>query len=951
METHEGFIRRHLGPSDLDIARMLSTLGVESLDELIEQTIPASIRMNGALSLPPAMTEEEALVALKRLANENQVWRSFMGMGYHRCRTPTVILRNLIENPSWYTSYTPYQAEISQGRLEALLTFQTMVQDLTAMEISNSSLLDEATAAAEALAMVVRSKVKKRKKDVSLKKFLVSDLCHPNTISIVQTRSKPMGVETVVSAHGAFDFDEDTIGILLQYPSTTGTIEDYEAVISKAKAVGAMVVMATDLMALTMLVPPGELGADIVVGNTQRFGVPLGFGGPHAAFLACSKTLSRSMPGRIIGVSRDADGNKALRMALQSREQHIRREKATSNVCTAQALLANVAAMYAVYHGPKGLKSIATKIHRMACRLSSSLKASGYNVSSTFFDTICINQVGPKDVEKIVGNADNKQINLRIHKDNIIIALDECTVDADLRDLADIFEVSLMSTGEEVLQANLLRTSEFMTHETFSSYHSETEMLRYLHKLAKRDLALDTAMIPLGSCTMKLNATSEMIPITWPGFNAIHPNAPASQTKGYATLFETLETWLADITGFDSVSLQPNAGSQGEYAGLLAIKRYHEANGDTRNICLIPTSAHGTNPASAVMVGMKVQKVKCDAEGNIDVEDLRTQAEKAGEQLAALMVTYPSTHGVFEEAIQEVCQIIHQKGGQVYMDGANMNAMVGLSRFGDIGGDVCHLNLHKTFCIPHGGGGPGVGPIGVKSHLAPYLPGNPLEGDSGAVSGAEYGSASILPITWAYIAMCGADGLKKASQVAILSANYLAMCLEEHFPILYRGKNGRSAHECILDVRPFKKYGIEVTDIAKRLIDYGFHAPTMSWPVAGTLMVEPTESEPLKELDRFVEAMIAIRHEIQAIIDGQLTVEESPLRHAPHDQSCLMSMEWEYSYSREVAAFPTKATKENKYWPIVRRVNDAHGDRNLICSCSAWFDSDDEIEKRIEKEA
>ncbi len=942
MELHEGFIRRHLGPSDQDIAYMLSVVGAEQMELFLKETIPDAIRMHKELELPEALTEAQALETLSEMAGANEVWRSFMGMGYYRCHTPTVILRNLIENPSWYTSYTPYQAEISQGRLEALLTFQTMVQDLTSMEISNSSLLDEATAAAEAMAMVVRSKVKKRKKDASTKRFLVSELCHPNTISILQTRAVPMGVDVVLVDHDTCTVDADTIGILLQYPATNGAVVDYGEVVSKAKEAGAMVVMATDLLALTMLKPPGEMGADIVVGNTQRFGVPLGFGGPHAAFLACSKKLSRSMPGRIIGVSVDATGRKALRMALQSREQHIRREKATSNVCTAQALLANVAAMYGVYHGPKGLKAIANKVHRSTCRLAKSLEVAGYTVSSSFFDTIHVSGMDSKR-EKVLANAQAKRINLRQYNADIVIALDECTTELDLKDLTQVFGVDLIDEVDSTIPSTLLRTTPFMTHETFSSYHSETEMLRYLHKLAKRDLALDTAMIPLGSCTMKLNATTEMIPITWPGFNAIHPHAPRSQTKGYARLFDDIEQWLAEITGFDSVSLQPNAGSQGEYAGLLAIKRYHEArqgDGAPRDICLIPTSAHGTNPASAVMVGMTVKKVKCDDQGNIDLEDLRAQAEMAGNRLAALMVTYPSTHGVFEEAIQEICDVVHGYGGQVYMDGANMNAMVGLSRFGDIGGDVCHLNLHKTFCIPHGGGGPGVGPIGVKAHLAPYLPGNPLETDSGAVAGAEYGSASILPIVWAYIAMCGASGLKKASEVAILSANYLAVRLQDHYPILYRGQHGRSAHECILDVRPFKKYGIEVTDIAKRLIDYGFHAPTMSWPVAGTLMVEPTESEPLKELDRFVEAMIGIRQEIQQVIDGQLTAEESPLRQAPHDQSTLMSMEWEYAYSREVAAFPTASTKDNKYWPVVRRVNDAHGDRNLVCSCSAWFDEE-----------
>ena len=937
MNFKDDFVRRHIGPSDADIATMLTTVGADSLDDLIDQTVPSAIRLNRPLNLPEPRSEQEALSQLMKYANDNQQWRSFMGMGYHRCYTPTVILRNLIENPGWYTSYTPYQAEISQGRLEGLLTFQTMVQDLTGMEISNSSLLDEATAAAEAMAMVVRTKNKRKKKGGIPSKFLVSALCHPNTISVIQVRAAALGV-TVDIFDGMTTDVTDALGVLVQYPATDGRIEAYVDLVAAAKEQGTMVVFATDLMALTCLKSPAELGADIVVGNTQRFGVPLGYGGPHAAFLACSTKLSRTMPGRIIGVSVDAVGNKALRMALQSREQHIRREKATSNVCTAQALLANVAAMYAVYHGPKGLKVIAHHIHGAACRLAHSLKVSGIQVSDAFFDTIAVFNV---DVARVQERAEALEINLRYDGDTVIIALDECVNEQDLSDLASIFDAVLQLEAPSALPQELLRQAPFLTHATFSSHHSETEMLRYLHKLAKRDLALDTAMIPLGSCTMKLNATTEMIPVTWPGFNSLHPHVPTSQTQGYAQLFEDLEQWLAEITGFDAVSLQPNAGSQGEYAGLLAIKRYHESREDiNRTVCLIPTSAHGTNPASAVMVGMTVQKVQCDDDGNIDVEDLRAKAQAAGNSLAALMVTYPSTHGVFEESIVDVCAIIHEQGGQVYMDGANMNAMVGVSRFGDIGGDVCHLNLHKTFCIPHGGGGPGVGPIGVKSHLAPFLPGDPLTADSGAVSGAFQGSASILPISWAYIAMCGAEGLLKASQVAILSANYLAKKLEPHFPVLYKGQNGRSAHECILDVRPFKQYGIEVTDIAKRLIDYGFHAPTMSWPVAGTLMVEPTESEPLSELDRFVEAMVMIRAEIQEVMDGA-NVEASPLRNAPHTQEALMTMDWPYTYSRETAAFPTNSTKENKYWPFIRRINDAHGDRNLICSCSDWFGTED----------
>lgn len=940
----EVFVERHVGPKNQSVQKMLQSVGVENLDQLIDETVPAAIRSKG-LDLPKALTEFESLQKLKGMASKNQVFRSYLGFGYHNTITPSVILRNLIENPSWYTSYTPYQAEISQGRLEALLIFQTMIQDLTCMDISNCSLLDEATAAAEAMTMSHRLVNPKRsRKKVSRDQFFVSELCHPNTISVVQGRAQPLGIEVIIGDHKEFEFSDNTYAVLLQYPATDGSVVDYQPFIQRAKENQSHVIMATDLLALTLLKAPGEMGADIVVGNSQRFGVPLGYGGPHAAFLATREDFKRSMPGRIIGVTIDADGNKALRMALQSREQHIRREKATSNVCTAQALLANVAAMYAVYHGPEGLKAIAKRIHQQAQILGLSLATAGYGITEWFFDTISVEIDASEEVfEEILQEAFDRKINLRAMGNQIIIALDETVTTADLYDIVACFGAKLIQLkvdNSEIpasIPKNLKRESTFLQERCFHDYHSETEMMRYLHRLATKDLGLDTAMIPLGSCTMKLNAATEMIPISWPEFNAIHPFAPVSQAQGYQELFSDLEEWLAEITGFDAISLQPNAGSQGEYAGLLAIRGFHLENGDDgRNVCLIPSSAHGTNPASAVMAGMTVVKVKCDDEGNIDVGDLRTKAEKYKDTLSSLMVTYPSTHGVFEESIQEVCSIIHANGGLVYMDGANMNAMVGIARPGDIGADVCHLNLHKTFSIPHGGGGPGMGPIGVKKHLIPYLPGHPLQDGIKPVSAAPYGSSSILPISWAYIAMLGAEGVTHSSKIAILSANYIASRLKEHYSILYTGKNGRCAHECILDLRPFKKNGIEVADVAKRLMDYGFHAPTMSWPVSGTLMVEPTESESLYELDRFIEAMIMIREEMQEVIDGKIAPEESPLRNAPHTQYCLVK-EWNHSYSRAKAVFPTKATREFKYWPTVRRVNDAYGDRNLVCSCQAWF--------------
>ena len=933
----EVFAGRHIGPRNRDAQKMLESLGLESLEQLIDETVPSSIRSEG-LELPTALSEFEALKTLKKMASKNQVFRSYLGFGYHNTITPSVILRNLIEDPSWYTSYTPYQAEIAQGRLEALLIFQTMVQDLTCMDISNCSLLDEATAAAEAMTMSYRLQNSKRSKKIVRDQFFISELCHPNTISVVQGRAVPLDIDIVVGSVDNFAFSERTYGALLQYPATDGSVIDYQSFIQQAKDNDSQVVLATDLLALTLLKAPGEMGADIVVGNSQRFGVPLGYGGPHAAFLATKDEFKRSMPGRIIGMTIDADGNKALRMALQIREQHIRREKATSNVCTAQALLANVAAMYAVYHGPEGLTAIAQRLHSLARSIQISLDSKGFSVGQSFFDTIVVQFDSEDSVQKIQKLALKKEINLRVDGLKIIIALDETVTKEDCQDVLACFGAEFLEAKEGTsFPETLNRTSSFLEDRCFYEYRSETEMMRYLHRLASKDLGLNTAMIPLGSCTMKLNAATEMLPISWEAFNGLHPYAPKSQALGYQELFSDLEKWLAEITGFDAVSLQPNAGSQGEYAGLLAIRGFHlDNNAQDRKICLIPSSAHGTNPASAVMAGMNVIKVKCDSDGNIDVEDLRAKAEKYTDTLAALMVTYPSTHGVFEESIQEVCSIIHDNGGLVYMDGANMNAMVGIARPGDIGADVCHLNLHKTFAIPHGGGGPGMGPIGVKKHLQPYLPGHPLESGVSPVSAAPYGSSSILPISWAYIAMLGKDGLTNSSKIAILSANYIASRLKEYYPILYTGKNGRCAHECILDLRPFKKDGVEVADVAKRLMDYGFHAPTMSWPVAGTLMVEPTESESLYEVDRFIEAMILIRAEIQEVIDGKIPAKESALANAPHTQYCLVK-EWNYLYSREKAVFPTKATKEFKYWPTVRRVNDAYGDRNLICSCQAWF--------------
>ncbi|MER3494393.1 MAG: glycine dehydrogenase (aminomethyl-transferring) [Mastigocladus sp. ERB_26_2] len=945
-EKLSDFKQRHIGPNADDIRQMLDVLGVSSLDDLINQTVPQSIRLPRALNLPEALSEYAALAKLKEIALKNQIFRSFIGMGYYDTITPAVIQRNILENPGWYTAYTPYQPEIAQGRLEALLNFQTMIIDLTGLEIANASLLDEATAAAEAMSMSYG--ICKNKANA----FFVSQNCHPQTIDVLQTRAKPLGIKIIISDHESFDFSEPIFGAILQYPASDGTIYDYRAFVEKAHAVGALVTVAADPLSLTLLTPPGEFGADIAVGSTQRFGIPLGYGGPHAAYFATKQEYKRQVPGRIVGVSKDAQGKPALRLTLQTREQHIRREKATSNICTAQVLLAVMASMYAVYHGPAGLKKIAENIHTLTGTLAAGLKNLGYKISSeSFFDTIRI-ELGSRNLQDILAGCEAKKINLRIFDEAAVgVSLDETTTIEDVQNLLEIFalgdEFTLPTPPSSHLP--LKRKSPYLTHPIFNRYHSETELLRYLHKLETKDLSLTTSMIPLGSCTMKLNATSEMLPVTWAEFGKIHPFAPKSQTQGYQILFQQLEEWLAEITGFAGISLQPNAGSQGEYAGLLVIRKYHESRGEThRNVCLIPTSAHGTNPASAVMCGMKVVAVACDLQGNIDLDDLKAKAEKHSNELAALMVTYPSTHGVFEEAIQEICAVVHSHGGQVYMDGANMNAQVGLCRPGDIGADVCHLNLHKTFCIPHGGGGPGMGPIGVAAHLVEFLPGHAVMAMSdynpkskiqnpksiGAVSAAPWGSASILVISWMYIAMMGATGLTDATKVAILNANYIAKRLEAHYPILYQGKNGYVAHECILDLRSLKKSAnIEIDDIAKRLMDYGFHAPTVSWPVAGTIMVEPTESESKEELDRFCDAMISIRQEVAEIEAGKADVQDNVLKNAPHTAESLIIGEWNHPYSREQAAYPAPWTREHKFWPAVGRIDAAFGDRNFVCSC------------------
>jgi glycine dehydrogenase len=943
--TLSNFTQRHIGPNPDDIKQMLDILGLSNLDDLIDKTVPQAIRFHQTLNLPAAQSEYAALAKLKQIADKNQVYRSFIGMGYYDCITPTVIQRNILENPGWYTAYTPYQPEIAQGRLEALLNFQTMIIDLTGLEIANASLLDEGTAAAEAMTMSYG--VCKNKSH----NYFVSSECHPQTIDVLQTRAKPLGINIIIGDHQTFDFTETIFGAILQYPATDGTIYDYCDFITKSHAQGALVTVAADPLSLLLLTPPGELGADIAVGSTQRFGIPLGFGGPHAAYFATKEEYKRLVPGRIVGVSKDVNGKPALRLALQTREQHIRRDKATSNICTAQVLLAVMASMYAVYHGPDGLRAIAQNIHELTATLAAGLQKLGYKISSeNFFDTLRV-ELGNTKLEAILDAANERNINLRIFDNSTVgISLDETTTETDLIDIWQIFagtdnlpfsETELNSlTNYQLPITNypLPRESKYLTHPVFNRYHSETELLRYLHQLENKDLSLTSSMIPLGSCTMKLNATSEMIPVTWAEFGKIHPFAPISQTRGYQILFQQLEAWLGEITGFAGISLQPNAGSQGEYAGLLVIHEYHQNRGEGhRNVCLIPQSAHGTNPASAVMCGMKVVGVACDDHGNIDVEDLKAKAEKHSHELSALMVTYPSTHGVFEEAIQEICAVIHSHGGQVYMDGANMNAQVGICRPGDIGADVCHLNLHKTFCIPHGGGGPGMGPIGVASHLVPFLPGHSvvrMGGDLGAVSAAPWGSASILVISWMYIIMMGADGLTEATKIAILNANYIAKKLESYYPVLYQGKNGLVAHECILDLRSLKKSAqIEIDDVAKRLMDYGFHAPTVSWPVAGTIMVEPTESESKQELDRFCDALIAIREEVAAIESGKMDIHDNLLKNAPHTAESLIIGEWNHPYSREQAAYPASWNKEYKFWPSVGRIDAAFGDRNFVCSC------------------
>jgi glycine dehydrogenase len=941
----ESFVPRHVGPDDRDVAEMLKTLGFASLDALIDATVPAKIRQRDGLDLPKGMTEPEVLSYFRALAAKNQVFRSFIGMGYSDCVTPPVIQRNIIENPGWYTAYTPYQAEIAQGRLEALLNFQTMVIDLTGLEIANASLLDEATAAAEAMTMSYALKGKAGKEV-----FLVASECHPQTIDVVKTRASVRGITIRVTSYEDFEIDPYVFGALIQYPATDGAVIDYTKACEQIHAADALVTVAADLMSLVLLTPPGEWGADIVVGNSQRFGVPLGYGGPHAAYFATKDEFKRQIPGRIIGVSRDADGKPALRMALQTREQHIRREKATSNVCTAQVLLAVMASMYAVYHGPQGLTRIARRVHGFTTALAEGLRRLGFSiVHDDYFDTIRV-ALGKRSPQTILDEARSRQINLRAMEDrSIVIALDETVSNKDIENLFAAFNGGKEApfTLDDVLSGadfrydeRFNRTTPFLTHPVFNKHHAETEMLRYMNKLQSRDLSLVHSMIPLGSCTMKLNATAEMMPITWPGFAKIHPFAPLDQTEGYQQLFDELERALGEITGFAAVSLQPNAGSQGEYAGLLVIRAYHASRKQRdRNICLIPQSAHGTNPASAVMAGMKVVVVKTDARGNIDVGDLRAKAQEHAKDLAALMVTYPSTHGVFEESIVEICDIVHKSGGQVYMDGANMNAMVGLCRPADIGADVCHLNLHKTFCIPHGGGGPGMGPIGVAKHLVSFLPGHPVvklhgRDEVGAVSAAPWGSASILPISHAYIKLMGGEGLEYATKIAILNANYIAKRLEPHFPVLYKGAHGTVAHECIVDTRVVKQSsGVEVEDIAKRLMDYGFHAPTVSFPVPGTLMIEPTESEPKEELDRFCDAMISIREEIREIETGEADREDNVLKNSPHTLSRVTSTTWTHPYTREQAAFPADWTHDFKFWPAVARIESAYGDRNLICSC------------------
>ncbi|HST29780.1 MAG TPA: aminomethyl-transferring glycine dehydrogenase [Chthoniobacterales bacterium] len=962
------FARRHIGPNSQETAEMLRRVGFDDLAALIDATVPKNIRLDRELNLPDAKSEAEALAELRHISKKNKVSKSFIGAGYSDCVTPPVIQRNILENPGWYTAYTPYQAELAQGRLEALLNFQTMILDLTKLDIANASMLDEATSAAEAMALCHAS-VPDRKT------FFVADNCHPQTIAVVETRAKPLGIEVKIGNFANFKFDNTVFGALVQYPATDGAIYDYTEFVKQAHDAGALVVVAADVLALTLLRPPGEFGADVAVGSTQRFGVPLGFGGPHAAYFATRDQYKRHMPGRLVGVSHDAEGRPAYRLSLQTREQHIRRDKATSNICTAQVLLAVIASMYAVYHGPRGLRAIAERVHRTARILAAGLEKLGHPLlHQEFFDTVCVHAYG--DANVVAEAAAKRAINLRpLAHEFLCIAVDETTTLKDVRAILDSVieaysqlrerDVNLEELANTIDESPIsVRTSEFLTHPVFNTHDTETEMLRYLRKLESRDLSLCHSMIPLGSCTMKLNATAEMFPISWPEFAKLHPFAPVEQTTGYVEMCDQLEDWLAELTGFAAVSLQPNAGSQGEYAGLLAIREYHASRGEShRNVCLIPTSAHGTNPASAVMAGLRVVPVATLKDGDIDLADLRAKADAHARDLAALMVTYPSTHGVFEPTIREICEIVHAHGGQVYMDGANMNAQCGLCRPGDYGADVCHLNLHKTFCIPHGGGGPGVGPIGVAKHLVPFLPrqfiadsqtGEVIFGDGeegkrrplgngsthphgggtgGNVAATPFGSASILTISWMYIRMMGAIGLKRASEIAILNANYIAKRLDPHFPILFKGKRGLVAHECIVDLRQWKSVGIEVEDVAKRLMDYGFHAPTVSWPVAGTMMIEPTESEPKHELDRFCDAMISIRAEIEAVATGKMDKQNNPLKNAPHTARQFAAEKWERPYSREEAAYPAPWTREHKFWPSVARIDNVYGDRNLFCSC------------------
>lgn len=953
---HDEFISRHIGPSAQQQQEMAHTLGFESVDALIDATVPAQIRRSSALNLPGAQREVDVLQQLQCMADKNNVFRSHIGMGYYGTFTPGVIQRNVLENPGWYTAYTPYQAEISQGRLEALLTYQQMVLDLTGMELANASMLDEATAAAEAMTLLHRVN---RKNKSSL--FLVAEDCHPQTLAVLRTRARPLGIDIEVGDPGELLGGQDAFGLLLQYPGSSGRVSDPAPVIERAHAQNTLVVVASDLLALLLLRSPGEAGADVVIGNTQRFGVPMGYGGPHAAFFATRDAYKRSTPGRIIGVSIDRHGDTALRMALQTREQHIRREKATSNICTAQALLAIMAAFYAMYHGPTGLRRIAERTHRLTLLLAGKLKHVGIELQHEhFFDTLTLEPGAERAA--ILERANVAGINLRTDRvDTLGISLDETSTLADVQQLLQVLtgdsqaQIDGDVLPDQAIPAGLEREVDYLQHPLFNEYHSETDMLRYMRRLENRDIALNRAMIPLGSCTMKLNATTEMLPVTFPGFALMHPFAPAEQAVGYRELIDSLEQMLAECTGYDAISMQPNAGSQGEYAGLLAIRRYHESRGDQhRDICLIPSSAHGTNPASAVLAGMRVVIVECDNEGNVDIEDLRAKAGLHSDSLAAIMVTYPSTHGVFEENITEVCNIVHIHGGQVYVDGANLNALVGLAAPGHFGADVSHLNLHKTFCIPHGGGGPGMGPIGVGSHLQPFLPSHPVSpvpgvsADNDVVSATPYGSASILPISWAYIALMGGEGLTLASKVAILSANYIAQRLRKHFPVLYSGRNGTVAHECIIDIRPIRESsGIGEEDIAKRLIDFGFHAPTMSFPVAGTLMIEPTESESLAELDRFCDALITIREEIHAVEAGRWPLSDNPLVNAPHTQRDVTADEWSHPYTRQEAAFAVDSLRQDKYWPPVGRVDNVYGDRNLFCACpsiDSFRDSPSDLE-------